>query len=198
MRIGLDVDGVLADYVAGFNKLVLFKFGKILPYPATQWDWYDGLLTKEEEYALWQHMRASKFLESLDPLPQLYPAFLSELNEEHDLYFVTARSLPTAKTQTENWLEEHFGLSRSSVLTHIGNKGLVAGQLQLDIFLDDQPGNLLDIRDFSRAKPILMVQPYNAQVWGTMTEISDVSQLGPVVTQLKESSTSRDSCIQLC
>ena len=155
MRIGFDVDGVLADFSKGYMALIIKLSGRDLFAPGDWdnppcWDWdkFRGY-TAEERAMAWKHIVASAtFWEELTPLPGNYETLRDvfyTLNGQHELYFITNRTGVMVKRQTENWLRYYLNLIHvpTVLITGHGVKGLVAKALNLDAYLDDNFDNCL-------------------------------------------------------
>lgn len=169
MRIGIDLDGVLCDFVRSYNALVKAHLGIELPYPAETWDWHtDNGVTKEQSNRMWEVIKSTPFQGTLHALPGALEAIerLNVLNVQgNDIYFITSRSGQLAKFWSELWLRNH-GMDYPTVLI-TSNKGPVAFGLNLDVFVDDKPENnrgVLDefvARDKKRPRVYLPDHLYN-------------------------------------
>ena len=159
MKIGIDVDGVLASFEEGYAKLIIAVTGKdLFPEPKPWWPtgcppvwfWTQHFgYTQAEDSATWKAIKESPdFWQKLKILPGAYT--LRNLFQKygflksHDIYFVTNRLGIRPKEQTERWLREHLGLSRPTVLLS-EEKGLIAKGLHLDCYIDDKDSNVLDV-----------------------------------------------------
>jgi 5'(3')-deoxyribonucleotidase len=151
MRIGIDMDGVLADFVTSHIQAIKKITGKELPplsdtYPDV-WD-YDKAagVTSEERNQVWEYIKASGFQAKLLPLPGAVEA-IERLNAAayggHHVYFITSRTGSLAKMHSEQWLRWH-GMDNPTVLI-AHNKGPVALGLELEVFIDDRPENNEDV-----------------------------------------------------
>ncbi len=166
MRIGCDIDGVLADFISGFCDLVLRETGKMIPRVPQSWNWHrEAGVTEAEDAALWAMIAASSswwYLLSLDAsitLPVM--GYLVGAEMDHDLYFLTWRAGATAKAQTETWLLDVLRLCNPTVLI-TERKGLAAKALRLDCYIDDRPSYCLDVRrDSPDTRVYLRQAPYN-------------------------------------
>jgi uncharacterized HAD superfamily protein len=147
VKIGIDMDGVLCDYVKGYNALAKAEFNVDLPYPATTWDHGpNNGITKEQDNFLWAIMKDTPFYGSMIPLQGAVEAVerLNELSRMgHDIYFITSRPGKLAKFWSELWLKWH-GMALPTVLI-AKEKGYVALGLRLDVFVDDKPENNYDV-----------------------------------------------------
>jgi 5'(3')-deoxyribonucleotidase len=200
MIIGVDIDGVLADYVSSFRARIIKLTGKNL-FGSTTWSsWNHDLdvgYTKEESAATRRELRAD-------------PSFWFQLGMYHntqealdylslkrfygnDVYFITDRAGVRAKQQTEAWLSAR-GFPCATVLIS-AEKGLCARALKLDVYIDDKWDNCLDVAEEpwfnelkgqwethrSKTKTFLMDRPWNQDKHGlyisrtsTVVGIADV------------------------
>lgn len=169
MKIGIDIDGVLADFNASFIDRVIEVTGvdrfPARPFDIPTWDYpsvygyTDGEITR-----VWQILTKDQtFWARLNPLPgaRAFLAKASEASGAHDLYFITSRPGIRAKQQTESWLWMNGGPLLPTVLIS-SMKGWCARALELDAYLDDRDKNVVDTR---RANPggytFLLDQPWN-------------------------------------
>jgi hypothetical protein len=147
VKFGIDMDGVLCDFIQGYNALAKAQFGIELPYPAVTWDHgpTNGI-TKSQDNTLWELIKSTPFHGALHALPGALDA-IGRLNvlgmQGHSVYFITSRPGPLAKFWAEVWLKNH-GMDLPTVLI-ASKKGYVAKGLQLDVFVDDKPENNLDV-----------------------------------------------------
>jgi 5'(3')-deoxyribonucleotidase len=79
----------------------------------------------------------------------------------HEIYFITHRFGRRAKMQTEGWLMTR-GFATPTVLM-AERKGFIAHGLNLDVFVDDKPGNLRDVSEATNGDCTCYVfdRPYN-------------------------------------
>jgi 5'(3')-deoxyribonucleotidase len=179
LKLGIDVDGVLADFTTAYREVCEKIVGKPLPTMPT--DWYQsnwGLTNKDHDKA-WREVEAThNFYYHLKPLPESKFFNLQALDLTHRLYFITTRpptkGLPI-EVQTEDWLTRFFFLRNPTVIV-TRNKGIVSSALEIDSFIDDRPENLLDIRTNSPNTNIfLMDQSWNKDYTG-FSRVSDLSE----------------------
>lgn len=169
MNIGVDVDGVLADFNTNFMKRVVEVTGRDLfgpDYIPTTWNYPESLgYTPEEVTATWNHIKQDgNFWSSLPAYPRTND-FLHKLSIKsvfHDIYFITSRPGFDAKQQTEQWLVQHrFGASPTVLISSL--KGAAATALALDKYIDDNYENCVGVNSLSlNTKVYMMEQPWNA------------------------------------
>lgn len=169
MRIGIDIDGVLANFYSAYEALIVEVAGYDLfcenRYPSAVppvWDWpqfygYSDTVIREA----WRRIKASdSFWLGLGVLPDIDTA-RAVYRLAHDVYFVTDRAGVNAKRQTEAWLH-HQGFPGATVLIS-SHKGLCAKALKLDVYVDDKGENIQDVdRDAPDTEGYLLHRPYNA------------------------------------
>jgi hypothetical protein len=151
-RLGLDVDGVLADFNHGFLPILEGVSGRKLvadDYEPEVWYWPQHIgYTPDEESAAWSAViSVTSFWTTLAPLPGA-AAFLGRLQywahakSDREVYFVTARPGKYAKQQTEWWLRR-FGITNPSVIVS-SEKSLVSNALRFSHYVDDCFENFLE------------------------------------------------------
>lgn len=161
MRYGIDIDGVLADFVKGFSQL-----GE--EFKGTKYEWNLNLsewglgLTRAQEQKGWEKVAADPyFWTGLDVLNRFPQELLSPTDV---VYFITKRKeTPGRNTAQEaaKWLLQEQDIMFPTVLA-IPNKGEVCRALKVDAFIDDKPENCWDVRMESLdTKVFLMEQPWN-------------------------------------
>lgn len=155
LRIGIDVDGILADFNTPFRELVKAQTGISLPeissnYPDTWYYHKVGGVTNEQDKLLWKTIANDPcFWENVPEYPDAI-GFLERLKLDFyhdDIYFITSRSGDNAKKQTENWLEDLWFNGPTVLIS--SNKGYCCKALKLTHYLDDRNENCQDVRDTS-------------------------------------------------
>lgn len=180
LRIGFDMDGVLADFEKAFRDVEVRLFGPAEHVSA-------GQPEKEEEQqsagkgddaeedpgpsprearrrrdTIWRAIQSTpNFWETLAPASAAAVARVHALMLRHrwEVFFITQRPATegdTVQRQTQRWLVKQ-GFDLPSVLVIHGSRGAAAGALRLDYHVDDSPQNCIDVVADSKAKPILIV-----------------------------------------
>jgi uncharacterized HAD superfamily protein len=173
MKIGIDVDGVLADFNKTYITRCLDVTGKDLfparPFEITTWNYPESYgYTKEEVSAVWESIKADRvFWASLRPYETTsddMDALMTRMRAGDDVYFITARPGVNAKRQTEGWLYAQMGLVAlhpfTSTVLITSHKGLAARTLDLDIYIDDRWENCLDVAQ-TKTRTFLLDRPWN-------------------------------------
>jgi hypothetical protein len=164
LRIGFDIDGVLANFNPAYIRLLNEIEGKNAPldYAPQQWNYEADLgFSPETSREAWKRIGQSKhFWRGLAPMGQF--SELNEINDEnHDIYFITARPGKDVKFQTEQWLEEELNYYRPTVLIS-ALKGVCCYGLDLEVYIDDRLENILDVQGTSPStRAYLITRSYN-------------------------------------
>lgn len=180
MRIGFDVDGVLADFSTAYLNLTVRTIGKDLfqpgdaeDAPCWNWDLYRGY-TKEEAGQVWDKIKSDPhFWRQLSTLPgaEILRMCIYDLQQRHEIYFITNRIGVQVKQQTEHWLEMRLGLDVPTVLIS-AEKGMCAAALKLDAYIDDNYMNILDVaRSSPTTRAYLLNRRYNTVPNPEMPEV---------------------------
>jgi hypothetical protein len=177
LRIGFDLDGVLADMETALVREAERLFGSKVnraPEGPTRSSMSDLVpedvsddaplrrelhLSARERRQLWRHVRKiDGFWESLDEIEPGSIARLAALAAQHrwEIIFLTRRPATagaTAQLQSQRWLEAK-GFRLPSVFVVTASRGLIAAGLTLDIVVDDTPENCVDVAADSKARTI--------------------------------------------
>lgn len=161
MTYGIDIDGVLADFVRGFGDLA-----RTLGYEIVPNNWGLGL-TREQEQAVWKLVEEKNDFWLTLPVLNYFPQDMLKVDDV--VYFITKRK-PTpgrsTSNDTANWIGFTLDWNDFPTVLAIPNKGEVCRALKVDAFIDDKPENCWDVMDKSPAtKVFLMDQPWNQ--WDT-------------------------------
>lgn len=177
MILGLDIDGVLADFNLNFIPLVIKTTGKDLypPRPFAIPTWYYSEFygyTKEEMTGVWEKIKTSQiYWNCLKPYVGVED-FLGTVSGI-PTYFITDRAGPNVKAQTEKWLR-NVGVSNPTVLIS-REKGTCCRVLNVTHYLDDKIENCLDVQEKSpTTKTFMLARPWNAALPG-IPRVPDLS-----------------------
>jgi 5'(3')-deoxyribonucleotidase len=160
-RILLDVDGVVADYVARYLQVVQHVTGRCFAeQDVTQWNIAAALgLTDQEESRVHEITARPGFCSDLVPYPGARAA-VQQLARQHTIVWLTtpSESSPTWRQDRRLWLVRHFGkLGDTVVQTH--QKQTVAG----DLLVDDRVDNCIRwARVHPSGRAVLWTRPWNA------------------------------------
>jgi hypothetical protein len=161
MKIGIDLDGVVADFETAFKAA------------ATQ---YLGFTDFREEWDMGlSHQDADKLLQTvLKKQPDLWLNLgtyltyrqitrLCKLAIKNDLYFITSRKSPkngpSAQYQSQHWLEG-LGIPGAVIVTE--QKGYICSYLGIDYFIDDRPSFCDAVQSYScNTKTFILDRRYN-------------------------------------
>lgn len=151
MKIGVDIDDVLIDtlesWLGVFNHLTGCNLRK---FEVTDWDIKKFLPPRYHDY-IYSILFMPDVWNDVEPLEEAQES-LEKLNNEHDVYIVTASSIYTALSKWEKF-EELFpfiDLDKQLIICH--DKRMI----DVDILIDDKYQNL-------KKGDIVMTQPYNEQ-----------------------------------
>lgn len=134
LRLGIDMDGVVADFNAGWMERHNRDFGTALhPDHVVGWDELHRLTGFETMDGFWAWARGDgrSVFRDLPPVPGALDA-LRELADRHRLVIITAR-FDWAIGDTLAWLAEHGVLARE---VHFQ---AAKYRIPCDVYLDDSP-----------------------------------------------------------
>ena len=171
LRLGVDLDGVLADMEGELSRQADILFGPSTPNDVCAAAAAAGdpsevspgspvafrlRLTMAQRKQLWRHVRGiDGFWEQLNEIEPGTVARLGEVATERrwEVIFLTKRPATagaTAQQQSQRWLHAH-GFPLPSVFTVNTSRGKIAAALALDVVVDDSLDNCLDVVNDSKA-----------------------------------------------
>ena len=161
LRLGFDVDGVLADFRTAF-RVAAARLG----YGAAAEDPAGAPLAPDDVRRVWEYIaKAPNWWMEIEPYEPDQVARLYGLTRSAgwEVFFLTKRP-PSAgdsvQFQTQWWIER-FGFYLPSVLTVPGSRGEVSSALRLDLIVDDQLINCVEVVSASTTKAMLMQRTTN-------------------------------------
>lgn len=156
LRLGFDVDGVLADFRTAFHALAVSELGEKRPSDL------EANLSKGDIERLWRAVaRVPNWWVDLpayepDQIARLYALSRSW---RWEVFFMTSRppsAGDTVQLQTQAWLERH-GFYMPAVLTAPAlARGEIGRALRLDLIVDDHLVNCMEIVGASNSKVLHM------------------------------------------
>lgn len=169
MILGIDCDGVLADFNSAFIDRVIAVTGRDLfpprPFDIPTWnypEWYS--YTRQEVSDVWEDIKRDPLFWATLPV---YPDTTQALRRLEtlayngaDVYFITARPGVRAKAQTEEWLQASGYSHQLPTVLVASEKGLCATALGLDVYLDDRWENAVDVA-YTPTRTFLLNRPWN-------------------------------------
>lgn len=177
MRIGFDVDGVLANFFTPYESLMIEVSGvnlfpKRYPYalpPTWNWPEFYGYLPADVAKA-WAIIKSNTtFWRDMELLPDAAQTLkrVQDMVGLNDVYYITDRPGLTAQAQTAQWFKTKTPIQLPSVIISnpsVGaTKGAICAALGLEAYIDDKPANIDDVLLKSPTTQVFMVKyPYNA------------------------------------
>jgi hypothetical protein len=161
LRIGIDIDGVLADFRTAFHETAV----RCLRHDVDDTPDLESLspLSAADVRRVWDHIAAAQnwWMEvpayEPDQIARLYSLTRAS---GWEVFFMTKRP-PSAgdsvQFQTQWWIER-FGFYLPAVLTVPGSRGDVATGLRLDLVLDDQLINCVEVISAAPTKAVLVLR----------------------------------------
>lgn len=194
LRVGFDLDGVLADFRSAFSDLardVLHEDIDAARDPEAQ------SRTPADVERVWKAIAQShNWWTTIKPFEPQQIARLYALAREGlwEVVFLTKRppsSGDTVQFQTQWWLER-YGYLLPSVITVPGSRGELANALRLDLIVDDQLINCAEILGASTTKAVLVLREGEPEALRTHATsrgigvVSTLEQAVDVVHQIQE------------
>ena len=170
LRIGVDIDGVLADFRSAFHAAAVRVLRREIDTPNDSPP-SAGPLAPAEVRRVWEYIgKTQNWWMEVEPYEPEQIARLYSLTRAAgwEVFFMTKRP-PSAgdsvQFQTQWWIER-FGFYLPAVLTVLGSRGDIANGLRLDLVLDDQLINCVEVVSATPTKALLMQRIGDSQARG--------------------------------
>jgi hypothetical protein len=167
LRIGIDVDGVLADFRSAFHDTATRCLRREIDEPDDPQA--RNAIQQQDVKRVWDCVaKTTNWWMELEPYEPDQIARLYSLVRaaKWEVFFLTNRPASAGDSvqfQTQWWIERH-GFFLPAVLTVPGSRGDVANGLRLDLVIDDLPVNCVDVVSASAAKGLLLLRDANQKV----------------------------------
>ena len=165
LRIGIDVDGVLADFRTAFHETAL----RCLRHDVDDSQDLEAVspLSAGDVRRVWDYIATAQnwWMEvpayEPDQIARLYSLTRAA---GWEIFFMTKRPASAGDSvqfQTQWWIER-FGFYLPTVLTVPGSRGDIANGLRLDLVLDDQLINCVEVTSTAPTKAVLVLRSNDA------------------------------------
>ncbi len=171
MKIGIDIDEVLANHMEKLNEFYYLKKGKKYSekdYKSYNW-WETWGISREEAEDIDREYKKSELFSSIQPIPGAVDA-VRELSKDNELFVVTSRHT-SAEQKTKEWILKHFPFVELKIL-HSGDfwggrksKADVCKENHIKILIDDHEKYARDCSKIG-IKVLLFDKPWNQGVEG--------------------------------
>jgi len=161
LRIGIDIDGVLADFRSAFRKASKSSLGHDIDEQSDPKA--SASLGEKDVKRVWELIaRTPNWWMTLQPYEPEQVARLYNLTRAAgwEVFFLTNRPASAGDTvqfQSQWWIERQ-GFYLPAVLTVPGSRGEVANGLRLDLVVDDLMLNCVEVVSASTAKVLLLLR----------------------------------------
>ncbi len=183
MRLGIDLDGVVANFTQGWMNFYNRQFGTRLSVADSQ-RWHDLVelthFADIDEFWKWcSDLNGRSVFWHLEPFPGAIEALRSLDEAGHEIVILTTKP-SFAIDDTHEWIETH--LVPASEIHILEEKWLV----DCDVYLDDGPHVLPGLVEHRPAATVCRyVRPWNEPVPGAL-DVGDFDEFREVVTRLAD------------
>ena len=166
MRLGIDLDGVVADFNKGWIDRYNVDFeSDLTPEAVTMWDGMERLTHFPDMGAFWgwaKDFGDGSLFRHLEAYPDAVPT-LNRLAADHKIVIITTKP-DWAVLDTLAWVAEHKLPTRE---VHVVDWKTPKWQVPCDVYLDDAPHQIEEIAA-NRPESVMyrFVRPWNEPVVG--------------------------------
>ena len=179
LRLAIDLDGVVADFNAGWIRLHDQEFGSGLdPAMVQTWDGLADLAGFSDMRAFWAWAKGSderpSIFRHLDPYPGALDTLRRLRRAGHEIVIVTTKP-EWAVSDTFRWLADHEMPTRE---VHISDDKYL---VDCDVYLDDSPHVLPGLLEHRSDRTICrFVRPWNRPLEGAL-DVNDWDEFHAIV-----------------
>lgn len=157
-RVGVDVDGVLADLLTPCFQVASEMLKKPITIDhLTSWD-FDTIIPKELLDEFWKRIGEPGICRNLVPYPDAQSG-IKALQEVAEVYIVTSylHDAPQWVHERDQWIMEHFGIPRRKMV-HTKAKYTFAAS----VLVDDKPANIEEwLAENPKGVGVIWDMPFN-------------------------------------
>lgn len=181
MRLGIDLDGVVANFTKGWMYFYNNQFGtELAPADSQRWNDVVNLTHFDDIDEFWQwcsDLDGRSVFWHLEPFPGAIEALRDLANSGHDLIILTTKP-EFAVDDTYEWIERN---RIPAIEIHILDD---KWRVECDVYLDDGPHILPGlVANRPRATVCRYVRPWNVPVPGAI-DVNDFPEFRDVVDRL--------------
>jgi hypothetical protein len=193
LRVGFDLDGVVADFRAAFLNTAAGVLGRgAITRPSAPMPDFNGMSAADAK-RVWKVITDTpNWWVGIAPYEPAQIARLYQVARRYrwEVSFLTSRIATAGDSvqfQSQTWLEMH-GYYMPAVVTVPGSRGEMANALRLDVIVDDQLLNCLEVEGASQAKCLLLLHEGDRDLERKATDhgIGVVSRLEDTIDVLLE------------
>ena len=200
LRLGFDVDGVLADFRSAFRTTARECLGRQAAGGGTDGN-APAPLAQHDVAKVWAHIaRTPNWWMQVPPHEpaEIVRLYAMARASRWEVFFLTKRPASAGdpvQFQTQWWLEQQ-GYYLPAVLTVPGSRGELANSLRLDLVVDDQIVNCAEVISAGPARTLLMLRDADPTLAAHATDrgigvVSCLAETLPAVARLQETLPTR-------
>jgi len=171
MKIGIDIDEIVTEFVKGYLKVYNKKHGRDARYDKIfSYNLWEPLnISREEAIILADEFYDSQHFQEIELVEGAIEA-INKLGKENEIFFITSRP-GHIKDKTREFIMKHFSQIKSEII-HSGDfwgglgsrtKAQICSELKLDFMIEDNKLYSQEIAN-SGIKVFLMDKPWNIGV----------------------------------
>ncbi|AGL01585.1 5' nucleotidase, NT5C type [Desulfoscipio gibsoniae] len=181
MRIGIDIDGVIANTFPLLVRELNNFFNKNLSYDEIiDYDIGKVYNIEREQLVEFAQLKQDLLLDGPAPVPNALEC-INNLRYKAFVALISAR-MEKSRQRTENWLQRHGFYWDELILLGNHDKAETCVKLELDFFIEDRLDNALQVG--ARGIPVLLLDaPYNrAPLPSPARRVHSWSQICKIIT----------------
>lgn len=182
LNIAFDLDGVIFDFMGYMLQVLNYRHSKLitkedcLEYTPTNKNGHPDTHISNQEWATtFRWFEDAGGYASLNPLEHAVEVINRLYDAGHNIYLVTARNSAFRKS-TELCLILNKVRYHKLHMTTKG-KGPILKKLEIDLFVDDHPNNVMDALKVGITDSILMTAPFNVQWENSVMGVDRVNNM---------------------
>jgi uncharacterized HAD superfamily protein len=194
MKIGIDLDDVIADFFESLLKFYHNKFGKLHKRDEfKEWKWWPVWgVSKEESTKIVNEFHETHKLEDI-PLMEHALNSLNHLLKDNEIFIITSRPV-RFKPKVESWIKHHLGDLKIEIIHssdfHKGQgatKAEICREKGISIMIEDSPDTAEDCAN-KGIEVILFDNPWNREgKHNSITRVKNWLEALEVIEHIKSS-----------